>query len=217
MGNKALVVYSGGLDSTVLLKSALEEYDTVEAISFYYGAKHNNNELIMARKQCNKLEIKHTMVTLDFIGNLFKSDLLSNGGEIPEGHYAAENMKSTVVPLRNGIMLMIACGYADSHGIGNVLLASHAGDHYIYPDCRPKFNQYLTSAVLEGTEGKVTVKFPFATLNKAEIVVLGSKLGVDFKNTWSCYKGGRAPCGKCGTCVERKEAFELAGVNDPNG
>jgi len=212
---KVVVVYSGGLDSTVLLHHALQQYDDVEALTFNYGSKHNIKEINMAMWNTQKLQISHRIVRLDFIKENFKSDLLQGQGEIPEGHYAAENMKKTVVPLRNGIMLMIASGYAESIGAEKVLIASHAGDHFIYPDCRPEFNRALNLAIEYGTNNKVSIAAPFNKMMKWDIVKRGEELGVDWSKTWSCYKGEGIHCGKCGTCNERIEAFQKAGVDDP--
>ena len=212
---KALVVYSGGLDSTVLLNEAYFTYDKVEALTFNYGSKHNNKEVMCAIQQCYALNITHTIIPLSFIKQYFKSALVENSRDIPHGHYAAENMKSTVVPFRNGIMLSIAAGFAESRGLDEVLLASHSGDHYIYPDCRPEFNAAMINAINEGTDYKVELKFPFESLYKWDIVKIGAGLNVDFSKTYSCYEGGEKPCGKCGTCVERAEAFKNAGVDDP--
>ena len=212
---KALVVLSGGLDSSTALYWAKKQYEEVEAITFYYGSKHNNIEYQYAKKQCEKLDIKLTRINLDFINEYFKSDLLQSGGDIPEGYYNEENMKSTVVPFRNGIMLAVAAGFAESNNCDALVLGNHSGDHAIYPDCRPEFIEGIKMAIYEGTEKHIEVVSPFCNMSKTDIVKLGSELGVDFSLTYSCYKGGEKHCGKCGTCTERKEAFEQAGVKDP--
>lgn len=212
---KALVILSGGLDSTTALYWAKNQFDELEAISFYYGSKHNDQEYKYAQAQCKKLGVKLTRISLDFINKFFKSDLLQSGGEIPEGYYTAENMKSTVVPFRNGIMLSIAAGFAESNDCDVLVLGNHSGDHAIYPDCRPEFIEGIKTAIYEGTAKNIGVISPFCNISKTDIVKLGSKLGVDFSLTYSCYKGGEKHCGKCGTCTERKEAFEQAGVKDP--
>lgn len=212
---KALVVFSGGLDSTTALYWAVNQYEEVETLSFEYGSKHNQTEHSYALKTCKKLGVKNTVINLDFINQYFKSDLLQSGGEIPEGYYTAENMKSTVVPFRNGIMLAIAAGFAESNNCDVLILGNHSGDHAIYPDCRPEFIKGIKEAIYQGTEKHIEVVSPFCDMNKADIVRLGSQLGVDFGLTYSCYKGGEKHCGKCGTCQERKEAFELAEVTDP--
>lgn len=169
----------------------------------------------MAAWQAAQLGVKHDVIALDFVNRLFTSDLLQSGGDIPEGHYADENMKRTVVPFRNGIMLSIACGLAESRGAEAVIIAAHSGDHAIYPDCREPFMQAMADAMRHGTYAGVTLLRPFIACDKAEIVRRGTALGVDFAHTWSCYKGGDIHCGRCGTCVERREAFLHAGTADP--
>jgi 7-cyano-7-deazaguanine synthase len=149
------------------------------------------------------------------MGRLFKSDLLRSGGDIPEGHYAEESMKKTVVPFRNGIMLSIAAGFAESIGADAVTIAAHSGDHAIYPDCREPFMRAMGEAMEQGTYAGIKLLRPFIDMDKAAIARRGAELGVDFAETWSCYKGGEIHCGVCGTCVERREAFLLAGLQDP--
>jgi 7-cyano-7-deazaguanine synthase len=149
------------------------------------------------------------------MNELFESDLLQSGGAIPEGHYEAENMKQTVVPFRNGILLSIAAGFAESVGAEGLVIAAHSGDHAIYPDCREEFMKPMAEAITAGTYADLEVLRPFIHLRKEGIAALGASLGIDFSLTWSCYKGGEIHCGKCGTCVERKEAFEKAGLEDP--
>ena len=144
----------------------------------------------------------------------FVSSLLEGGKEIPEGHYADENMKSTVVPFRNGIMLSIAVGIAESNGLKYVMMANHGGDHTIYPDCTPAFVKAFDEAASAGTYVKVQLRSPYTNITKADIAAKGKALGINYAETWSCYKGGEKHCGKCGTCVERREAFALAGVED---
>jgi 7-cyano-7-deazaguanine synthase len=149
------------------------------------------------------------------MADLFASDLLKSGGDIPDGHYEEQTMKQTVVPFRNGIMLAIAAGLAESHGAEGLVIAAHAGDHAIYPDCREPFMQAMADAMKSGTYAGIQLLRPFIATDKTGIAALGSKLGVDYSLTWSCYKGGDTHCGTCGTCVERREAFLLAGVADP--
>ena len=146
---------------------------------------------------------------------LFKSDLLRSGGGIPDGHYAEESMKQTVVPFRNGIMLSIAAGFAESITADGVVIAAHSGDHAIYPDCREPFMQAMGEAMGQGTYAKIQLLRPFIAMDKTAIARRGAELGIDFAETWSCYKGGEIHCGTCGTCVERREAFHLAGLPDP--
>ena len=203
---KAVLIYSGGLDSTTLL---YEYRDRIAlAVTFDYGSKHNAREIACAVDHCKKLGIKHLVIPLGFIGQYFKSDLLQSGGDIPEGSYADENMKSTVVPFRNGIMLAVAAGLAESYGLDAVLLANHSGDHAIYPDCRPEFIEAFDRAAEAGTYNGVKVLSPYCNITKRDIALRGRDLGVDYRETYSCYKGGEKHCGKCGTCVERKEALE---------
>jgi 7-cyano-7-deazaguanine synthase len=212
---KVCVLLSGGLDSVTALRVALREHAVAAALSFDYGAKHNASELGFARMHAQRAGVRHQVVSLDFINELFKSDLLVSGGAIPDGHYAEESMKQTVVPFRNGIMLAIAAGYAESIGAEGLVIAAHAGDHAIYPDCRDSFMQAMAAAMSEGTYARIQLLRPFIAMDKAGIARLGAALGLDFAETWSCYKGGRIHCGVCGTCVERREAFVLAGLPDP--
>ena len=212
---KTVVLLSGGMDSVTALHWARQEHEVVGAVSFDYGAKHNHREIPLAAWQCADSGVKHDIIDLDFVNRLFSSDLLKSGGEIPEGHYADENMKKTVVPFRNGIMLSIACGLAESREAEALVIAAHAGDHTIYPDCREPFMQGMAAAMREGTYARIELLRPFIHLDKAGIAKLGDSLGVDYGRTWSCYKGGDLHCGKCGTCVERIEAFALAGIPDP--
>jgi 7-cyano-7-deazaguanine synthase len=203
---KGLLIYSGGLDSTTLLYEYKDSIDL--AVTFDYGSKHNAKEIACAKENCQRLGIRHLIIPLGFIGQYFKSDLLQSGGEIPEGSYADENMKSTVVPFRNGIMLAVAAGLAESYGLDTVLLANHSGDHAIYPDCRPEFIDAFSAAVKAGTYEGIKVVSPYCNITKRDIALRGKAIGLDYSLTYSCYKGGEKHCGKCGTCVERKEALE---------
>ena len=212
---KVVVLVSGGMDSVTALHAAAREHEVVAGLSFDYGSKHNHRELPFASWHCRQFGVPHEIVALDFMDRLFKSDLLKSGGAIPEGHYEAENMKQTVVPFRNGILLSIAAGYAESAGAEGLVIAAHSGDHAIYPDCREDFMRPMAGAIRAGTYAGIEVLRPFIDLRKEGIAAIGAGLGVDFARTWSCYKGGEVHCGKCGTCVERKEAFALAGLPDP--
>ena len=212
---KTLVLLSGGMDSVTALHWVAREHEVVGAVSFDYGSKHNHREIPMAAWHAAQLHVKHDVIGLDFVDRLFTSDLLQTGGAVPEGHYADANMKRTVVPFRNGIMLAIACGLAESRGADALVIAAHSGDHAIYPDCREPFMQAMAEAMKHGTYAQVALLRPFMDCDKAEIVRRGTALGVDYGHTWSCYKGGDIHCGKCGTCVERREAFIEAGVADP--
>ena len=212
---KVVVLLSGGMDSVCALYEAHSQYEVLGALSFHYGSKHNDSEIPFAAFHSEKLGVPHRLISLGFIGETFKSDLLQSGGEVPKGHYTAENMKSTVVPFRNGIMLSIAAGFAESFGAEGIVIAAHSGDHAIYPDCREDFMESMAAAIRLGTDAGIKVISPFITMTKAEIAKRGAELGVDFLKTWSCYKGGEIHCGECGTCVERREAFQLAGLQDP--
>ena len=203
---KAVLVYSGGLDSTTLLYDY--RADIALAVSFDYGSRHNAREIAFAREHCRELGIPHLVIPLDFISRYFRSSLLLSGDSIPEGSYAEENMRSTVVPFRNGIMLAIAAGLAESRDLDTVLIANHSGDHAIYPDCRPAFIEAFDAAAAAGTYNGVRIVSPYCRLTKREIALRGQALGVDFARTYSCYKGGEKHCGRCGTCQERKEALE---------
>jgi 7-cyano-7-deazaguanine synthase len=213
--HKAVVLLSGGMDSVSVLYHTIQEHQVVAAVSFDYGAKHNHMEIPFAAYHCRKFKIEHQVFRLDFVGELFKSDLLKSGGQIPDGHYEEETMKSTVVPFRNGIMLSIAAGFAESRGAEGLIIAAHAGDHAIYPDCREEFMKSMGDAIHLGTYAGIKLLRPFIAMTKAQIAVRGHALGVDFSQTWSCYKGGTLHCGTCGTCVERREAFMLAELVDP--
>ena len=209
----SVIVVSGGLDSITLLYE--KQVEIALGISFDYGSNHNSKEIPFAKMHCERLGIKHITINLEFMHQYFKSSLLEGGDAIPEGNYDEENMKSTVVPFRNGIMLSIAVGLAESHGLKRIFIANHGGDHTIYPDCRPEFIQAIDNAAQAGTYENVRIEAPYTNITKADIVKRGSALGIHYEDTWSCYKGGDIHCGKCGTCTERKEAFELAGVQDP--
>ncbi len=210
-----ILVLSGGMDSTVLLTDLLEQGKQVQAISFDYGSKHNCRELPMAAGYCQEKAVPHHIIKLSFIDELFSSSLLQSGEEVPDGSYQEANMKSTVVPFRNGIMLSIAAGFAESVGAREVYLASHSGDHFIYPDCRPEFNSSFSEAVLIGTDKQVSLVFPYAVIDKRQIGDLGRTLGLDFTKTWTCYKGEETHCGTCGACDERKYALRHSEGMDP--
>lgn len=215
MNGKAIVLLSGGMDSVSVLHHTHQEGGVAAALSFDYGAKHNARELPFAAHHARVLGVPHQVVRLDFMDRLFRSDLLQSGGAIPDGHYEEEGMRRTVVPFRNGILLSIACGLAESVGAGSVVIAAHAGDHAIYPDCREAFMAAMGEAMRLGTYAGVALVRPFIGMDKARIAARGHALGVDFGKTWSCYKGGEVHCGTCGTCVERREAFQRAGLADP--
>lgn len=209
---KSVIILSGGMDSVTLLYDKKEDISL--AISFDYGSNHNKKEIEFASYHCGLLGIEHIIIPLEFIHKYFKSSLLEGADAIPEGHYSDENMKSTVVPFRNGIMLSIACGIAESRGLTKVMIANHFGDHAIYPDCRATFIDAMSDAMTYGTYDHIKIYAPYTTITKTDIAKRGKELGIDYSKTWSCYKGGDIHCGKCGTCVERKEALIDAGIED---
>ncbi len=200
------------MDSVTLLHHRKD--DIALAVTFNYGSNHNEREAEYAAYHCKLLGIEHIVIPLSFMHSYFKSALLEGAAAIPEGHYQSENMKSTVVPFRNGIMLSIACGIAESRGLRRVLIANHSGDHAIYPDCRGEFIRNMSAAMQTGTYEHITIDAPFTNISKTEIAVLGKALGIDYSKTYSCYKGGEKHCGRCGTCMERKEALRDAGIED---
>ena len=208
----AVIIISGGMDSTTMLYEYKDEI--AMAITFDYGSTQNGRERVCAVTHCQRLGIKHIVIQLEFMFRYFKSALLGNPEDIPEGDYNDESMKSTVVPFRNGIMLAIAAGIAESNGLKRVMIANHAGDHSIYPDCRPGFINAMSEAMSAGTYEHITVFAPYTYLSKKEIAEHGKALGLDYSETYSCYKGGEKHCGKCGTCRERIEAFRAAGIDD---
>ena len=212
MKKNSVIIVSGGMDSITLLYDHKDEIAL--GISFDYGSNHNAREIPFAKMHCERLGIKHITINLDFMHQYFKSSLLDGADAIPEGHYADDNMKSTVVPFRNGIMLSIAIGIAESNNLDQVFIANHGGDHTIYPDCRPEFIKAIDSAANAGTYNNVKVIAPYTQITKSYIARIGKKLSIDYTETWSCYKGGERHCGKCGTCVERKEALAEAGIED---
>lgn len=208
----SIIIVSGGMDSVTLL---CEYKDRIAVgVSFDYGSNHNAREIPFARQHCEILGIEHIVIDLAFMPKYFKSSLLDGADAIPEGHYADDNMKSTVVPFRNGIMLSIAAGIAESMGLKYVMMANHGGDHTIYPDCRQEFVNAMSEATKAGTFPAIEILAPYTGITKADIARRGKALGIDYSKTWSCYKGGEHHCGKCGTCMERKEAMRDASIVD---
>ena len=208
-----LLIYSGGIDSTTML---YEYSDRIAlALTFDYGSNHNANEIPFAREHCRQLGIEQVVIPLDFMARHFHSSLFEGADAIPEQDYDEGNMRSTVVPFRNGIMLAIAAGMAESRDLAHVMMANHAGDHSIYPDCRPQFVDSMSAAIAAGTYQGITLLAPYTHLSKGDIVRRGAELGVDYARTWSCYKGGDLHCGRCATCRERHQAFIDADVPDP--
>ncbi|MDD7304020.1 MAG: 7-cyano-7-deazaguanine synthase QueC [Prevotellaceae bacterium] len=209
----SVIVLSGGMDSVTMLHEYKERIAL--ALTFDYGSNHGAREIAMARRNCELLGVEIMVIPLHPVFRNVHSSLLEGAQAIPEGHYAEENMKSTVVPFRNGVMLSVACAIAEDRGLKHVMIANHGGDHSIYPDCRPDFVSAMGRAMTEGTYAGVSVLAPYTDITKADIARHGKALGVDYALTWSCYKGGAKHCGKCGTCVERREAMREAGIQDP--
>ena len=214
---KTVLIFSGGLDSTCLLSQLIEQGDEIRLLNFHYGSKHNNKEREAAETIADIYTKPLKKIDLDFIGETFKSDLLKSGEDIPEGHYEDPNMKKTVVPFRNGIMLSIAVGYAESLQFDRVSYGAHLGDHAIYPDCRSEFIDTFRMAAALGTYKKITIYTPFVKLklDKGDIAKIGFDNNAPLNLTWTCYKEGNKHCGKCGACVERKEAFQKHSIKDP--
>ena len=210
MEKDSVIVLSGGMDSVTLLHDYRSRIAL--AVTFDYGSNHNAREIECARQNCEALGVEHIVIPLDFMGKYFKSSLLEGADAIPEGCYSDQSMKSTVVPFRNGIMLSVAAGLAESFGLKKVMIANHSGDHAIYPDCRPEFIGSMKAAISDGTYEHVELLAPYTDMTKGEIALRGKEIGVDYSHTYSCYKGGEHHCGKCGTCVERREALEFAGI-----
>jgi 7-cyano-7-deazaguanine synthase len=206
---------SGGLDSTVLLAHAISVGFHVGVVNFSYGSKHNRWENDAACKVADHYKVPFHFVNLDVAMAGFKSDLLKSGGPIPEGHYEAESMKNTVVPCRNMIFASLLAGLAESRGACQVWLGVHAGDHAIYPDCRPEFVTAMSRAVDYATDGKINLIAPFLRLTKKDIVAHGLNFKAPLHLTRTCYKNQPVACGKCGSCQERLEAFKINGVEDP--
>lgn len=247
----SVAVFSGGLDSTTLVYEMLQQGLTPHLISFNYGQRHRSQELRSAMIIASRLGLRHDLVDLTGLTHLISNSALTsrctcNKGpnidgpdrdcpqhgefgkdeiQVPEGHYAEDNMKATVVPNRNMIMLSIAAGVAINNGYKKLGTGVHAGDHFVYPDCRPEFIYAANAAIVRGNAGFGAVKkwnselgielqnfiyAPFIEKTKADIAVTAFDLGVPIELTWSCYKGGPVHCGKCGTCVERLEAIEDA-------
>ena len=213
---KTLVVCSGGLDSVSLAHLVATELTLTRLVSFDYGQRHVR-EIECAVAAAERLGVPHHLIDLRSVGAVLSGSALTDDIDVPDGHYAEETMKVTIVPNRNAIMLSVAFGLAAAQGDEAVATAVHGGDHFIYPDCRPAFTdafQAMQSAALDGY-ADVKLYTPFVHRSKADIVTEGARVGTPFAETWSCYKGGQVQCGRCGTCVERREAFHLAGVPDP--
>ena len=212
---QTVLIYSGGVDSTTLLYHLLGDGHEVKTLAVDYGQRHHI-EIDCAKNIAQCLGVELEVADMKGISHLLGgSSLTSPDLAVPEGHYAEESMKQTIVPNRNMIMLAVAVGWAISHKYDTVSYAAHGGDHAIYPDCREEFAQALDKTIQLADWHQVSLHRPFVEMTKADIIKMGAKLDVPFEKTWSCYKGGKLHCGCCGTCVERREAFYLSGVNDP--
>lgn len=214
MPNKVVVIYSGGMDSFTVLHKAIQAGHDVYALSFNYGQRHVR-ELQCAAEVCQELGINHKIVDISAINQLLAGSSLTDNIDIPEGHYAADNMKSTVVPNRNMILLSLAVGYAVSLGASQVYYGAHSGDHFIYPDCRPEFVQKMHDVCQIANYEPVDIVSPYLSQTKIEILADGLAMGLDYSKTWTCYNGREKACGKCGSCQERLEAFTLNNTTDP--
>lgn len=212
---KTIVICSGGLDSVTLAHKVAAENELIGLVTFDYGQRHKK-EIDYARKCADRLGAFHQLIDISHIGAMLGGSALTDDIAVPDGHYAEETMKITVVPNRNAIMLAIAYGIASANGADAVAAAVHGGDHFIYPDCRPAFIEAFQTMQNFALDGQSNIKLytPFVMISKADIVSMGETLGVPFEKTWSCYKGGTIHCGRCGTCVERLEAFDIAHVVD---
>ncbi len=211
---KELVVYSGGLDSTVLLAMVHAANRNVTTLHFCYGQKHSQEETQAAITVCSHFNVSMKIIEIDFLAWGFKSELLAAQGNIPARMYNKEDLEKTIVPFRNGIMLSIATGIAASRDVQAIYIGAHAGDHVIYPDCRPGFLYSMATTIAFGTDQKVGLAFPFFEKSKADIVGIGRSLNAPMDLSYSCYNGGEVHCGECATCIERREAFLEAGIPD---
>ena len=211
-----LVILSGGLDSTTLLYFVKNQYpnEVIGTITFDYDQKHKK-EIQSAIQTCIKLVVPFQIFSMKAFSSLAPSSLTTEGVEVPEGHYQADSMKATIVPNRNMVFISLAIAYAVGKGASAVYLGAHAGDHEIYPDCRPEFIKAMRYAAVLCDWKPVLIEAPFIDINKTQILKKGIDLGVDYSLTWSCYNGREKSCGKCGTCSERLESFQANGIKDP--
>ena len=214
MSEKAVVVYSGGMDSFTVLNTAIQNGLDVYALSFNYGQKHSK-ELEVAALVCKELNIPHKVVDITAINSLMANSSLTGDADIPEGHYEDDNMKSTVVPNRNMVLLSMAIAYAVSLEAGKVYYGAHSGDHHIYPDCRPEFVEAMNAVSKIANYQSVEIVTPFLHSSKGAILKAGLDMQLDYGKTWTCYNGREKSCGKCGACHERLEAFTEQGKTDP--
>jgi len=211
---KAVVIYSGGMDSFTLLNKVVNEGYDVYALTFNYGQKHVK-EVEVAKTVCEQLNVPHKILDISPINQLMQSSSLVGNEEVPEGHYEDENMKSTVVPNRNMILLSLAIGYAVDIKAGKVYYGAHSGDHAIYPDCRPEFVHAMNAVAGIANYEHVSIETPYLNSTKGEILKDGLNMDLSYEHTWTCYNGREKACGKCGACVERLEAFEENRATDP--
>lgn len=204
------------MDSVTLAHRIAQDHELAGLISFDYGQRHRK-ELEFAGLCADELGTEHILMDISNIGRQLTGSALTDDVDVPDGHYAEDTMKITVVPNRNAIMLAIAFGIAASRGADTVATAVHGGDHFIYPDCRPAFTSSFETMQRYALDGyaEISLFTPYVSISKADIAAEGLRLGLDYRKTWSCYKGGEKHCGRCGTCVERREAFHLAGGIDP--
>jgi 7-cyano-7-deazaguanine synthase len=211
---KAVVIFSGGMDSFTVLNMAVKQGYEVYALSFNYGQRHKK-ELDYAARACEKLAVAHKTIDISAINELIGGSSLTSDIEVAEGHYAQESMKSTVVPNRNMILLSMAVGYAVSLEASKVFYGAHSGDHAIYPDCRPEFVDKMNDVCAIANYEAVEIVTPFLYQSKIAILEAGLAMGLDYNQTWTCYNGRDKACGKCGACQERLEAFAKNGMTDP--
>ena len=214
MTNKVVVIYSGGMDSFTVLNRALHDGKEVYALTFDYGQRHVK-EIEYASTVCKSLDVNHKVIDISAINQLLAGSSLTDDIDIPEGHYEAESMKSTVVPNRNMILLSLAVGYAVSVGASQVYYGAHSGDHAIYPDCRPEFVMKMNDVCKIANYESVEIFSPYLKETKSDILTDGLKMGLKYDNTWTCYNGREKACGQCGACQERLEAFKDNNVTDP--
>jgi 7-cyano-7-deazaguanine synthase len=216
MSEIIVVIFSGGMDSYTLLNRALKNDLQVSAVTFNYGQRHSK-EIEYAASACVELDIPHKIIDITAINELLQGSSLTSNIDIPEGHYADETMKSTIVPNRNMILLSLAVGYAISIGAKKVFYGAHSGDHAIYPDCRPEFVEKMNNVCAVANYQPIEIVTPYLNYDKGEIVKDGLLMGLDYTKTWSCYNGKDTACGKCGACFERMEAFACNSMSDPSG
>jgi len=214
MSNKVVVIFSGGMDSFTVLNRALKDGKEVYALTFDYGQKHVK-EIACASKVCQKLGVAHKVIDISAINQLLAGSSLTDDIDIPEGHYEAESMKSTVVPNRNMILLSLAVGYAVSVKASQVYYGAHSGDHAIYPDCRPEFVMKMNDVCKIANYEAVEIFSPYLNNTKSDILTDGLTMGLSYDDTWTCYNGREKACGKCGACQERLEAFADNNIADP--